>query len=85
MGSCAKLTFSNIIADQFTCICQQIESKFGTIIPGGSGEITQSGFAVEWAYNRETQKFDAQCLDSPFLVTCGTINQSIRDIADGCA
>jgi hypothetical protein len=84
MGSCAKQTFSNITPDQFTCICQQIESKFEITIPGDSGEITQSGFTVGLDYNSQTQEFDVQCLDSPFFVSCGTINQSIHDVVDGC-
>ncbi len=84
MGSCAKQTFSNVTPGQFTCICQQIESQFGLTLPGDSGQITQSGFTVEWDYNRQTQEFDVQCLDSPIFVSCGRINQGIHDVVDGC-
>jgi hypothetical protein len=85
MGSCAKQTFSNITPEQFTCICQQIESKLGVTLPGDSGQITQSGFTVEWNYDRQTQELDVQCLDSPVFVPCSTINQSIQDVVSGCA
>jgi hypothetical protein len=84
MGSCAKQTFSNITPEQFTCICQQIESKLGVTLPGDSGQITQSGFTVEWDYNSQTQELDVQCLDSPVFVPCSTINQSIHEVVDGC-
>ena len=84
MGSCAKQTFSNVTAAQFTCICQQIESQFGIALPGDSGQITQSGFTVEWDYNRQTQEFDVQCLDSPIFVSCGRISQAIHTVVDGC-
>jgi hypothetical protein len=85
MASCDKQTFSNITPEQFTCICQQIKSKFGVTLPGDSGQITQSGFTVEWNYDSDTQEFAVQCLDSPFFVPCSTINQSINDVVDGCA
>jgi hypothetical protein len=84
MGSCPKQTFSNVTPGQFTCICQQIESLLGLTLPGDSGQIAQSGFTVEWGYNRQTQEFDVQCLDSPMFVSCGRINQAIHDLVDGC-
>jgi hypothetical protein len=84
MASCAKQIFSNITPEQFTCICQQIESKFGVTLPGDSGQITQSGFTVEWNYDSQTQEFDVQCLDSPFFVSCSKINQSIQEVVGGC-
>jgi len=85
MASCDKQTFSNITPEQFTCICQQIKSKFGVTLPGDSGQITQSGFTVERDYDSQTQEFKVQCLDSPVFPPCAMINQSIQAVVDGCA
>jgi hypothetical protein len=85
MASCDKQTFPNITPEQFTCICQQIKSKFGVTLPADSGQITQGGFTVEWNYDSDAQEFAVQCLDSPFFVSCDMINQSIQTLVGGCA
>lgn len=82
MSACSMQTFNNVSRDAWNCI-QDAASQYG-ITRSDQGQQTVSGFTVWWSYAPATQTLQIQCLDSPFFVTCGTINSQIHDAVESC-
>jgi hypothetical protein len=85
MSACASQTFSNITQSQFEAITRKASTLAGAPINGPSGSCSSAGFTVVWDYDPAAQTLVIQCTDSPFLVTCGSINQRIHDLVDSAA
>jgi hypothetical protein len=82
MSACAKQTFNNVSPAAWQCV-KQAAAEYG-VNGADSGQQTVSGFTVAWNYSAATQTLEIQCLDSPFFVSCSTINAHIHDAVDHC-
>jgi len=83
MSACATQTFSGITQAGFDCLVTKADAA-GITISGNSGEATKDGIRIRWLYSPEQQSLELQCLDSPFFISCGSINSKIHDMVDEC-
>jgi hypothetical protein len=82
MSACPMLTFNNLTPGAWKCVLDAA-SQYG-VTGADSGQQTVHGFTVEWSYNAATQTLQIQCTDSPFFVSCSTVNSHIHDVVDKC-
>jgi hypothetical protein len=80
---CAAQVFSPVTAANFNCIVAKAAAA-GIKISGNAGEMSESGFTVQWQFDPVANTLSIQCTDKPFIVSCGTVNGRIHDIVDGC-
>jgi hypothetical protein len=82
MSACAMLTFNNVTSDAWKCV-QAAAAQYG-VTEADSGRQTVGGFTIAWSYVVAAQTLQIQCLDSPFLISCSTINSHIHDAVEKC-
>jgi hypothetical protein len=82
---CASQTFSGVTPAQFEALSRKASAAAGIPLEGRSGSCTHNGFTVIWDYDSTAQALMIQCTASPFLITCGSINQRIHDLVDSAA
>jgi hypothetical protein len=80
---CAAQVFGSVTVEQFGCIVAKAAAD-GINIVGNAGEMTHSGFTVNWRFDPAAATLTIQCTGHPFIVSCGTVNGRIHDIVDGC-
>jgi hypothetical protein len=85
MSACASQTFSGVTPAQFESLARKASSAARVSLEGYSGTCSRNGFTVIWDYDPEDQTLVIQCTESPFSVTCGSINQRIHDLVDSAA
>ena len=83
MGSCAKQTFSGVSQDRFDRIRAKADS-YGVKITDNNGSVSKDGLTFSWDYDTTSQTLQITCLDSPFFLSCGTINSEIHSLIDSC-
>jgi hypothetical protein len=84
MSACAAQTFTGITQSHFDALARKV-SAAGVRVDGPTGTGSRNGFTVVWIYDAAGQTLVIQCTDSPFSVTCGSINQRIHDLVDSAA
>ena len=82
MSACAMLAFNNMTLEAWKCV-QDAAAQYG-VTSADSGQQTVHGFTVAWSYDAGAQTLHIQCLDSPFFVSCATINAHINDVVEKC-
>ena len=85
MSACASQTFSGVTPSQFESLTRKASAAAGIPFEGPTGSCSRSGFTVIWDYDPEDQTLLIQCTESPFSVSCGSINQRIHDLVDSAA
>jgi hypothetical protein len=83
MAPCAEQVFSNLTPDQFACLAAKGEAA-GIPISGNSGTASKLGGKVTWTYDPDAQRLTVQCLNTPFLTSCDTVNAKIQELVKGC-
>ncbi len=83
MSACAVQTFQTVTQAHFDCLVQKA-SGWGIIISGIEGQSSKDGITVRWKFDPASQTLELQCLDSPFFLSCGLINNRIHDLVDSC-
>lgn len=83
MGGCATQIFTNVTQQRFNCLVAKAAAA-GITINGNSGQATQSGVTIRWAFDPVAQTLEFQCMSAPFLVPCGIINSKVHDLVDSC-
>jgi hypothetical protein len=82
MGSCAAQTFSDISADKWAALQQQA-AQSQIPLNGNTGQVQAKGCTFTWDYDPEAQTLMIQCLDHPWIASCGYINGMIHDLVEG--
>jgi hypothetical protein len=77
------LTYNNVSEDAWNRILNAV-AQYGITINDDSGTKSASGFTIGWNYNRAAETLATQCLDSPFWISCSTINSHINDAVENC-
>jgi hypothetical protein len=85
MSACAEQTFTGISQARFDCLVERAKAETGVTLTGPSGTVSQSGFTVTWNFDANSQTLAIQFLDSPFFVSCGTIQDKVQGLVDGCS
>ncbi len=85
MSACASQTFSDVTPTHFEMLARKASAAAGVTLDGYSGSCSRNGFTVIWDYDPDDQTLVIQCTESPFSVTCGSINQRIHDLVDSAA
>jgi hypothetical protein len=80
---CAAQVFSAVTTEQFSCIVAKAAAA-GISITGNAGEMSKSGFKVQWQFDPAASTLTIQCIDHPFFVSCGTVNSRVHDIVEAC-
>ena len=83
MAACETQTFSGMTQTRFDCLVQKAQTA-GIEIAGNSGVASKNGISVRWQFDPVGQTLELQCTDSPFFLSCGTINEKIQDLVDAC-
>lgn len=83
MSSCATQVFSGITQARFDCLVKKAKDS-GITIAGDAGEASQDGITIRWQFDSAKESLELQCTNSPFFISCGTINSRIHDLVDGC-
>ena len=83
MSACAVQTFQAVTQAHFDCLVQKA-SGWGIIVSGIEGQSSKDGITVRWKFDAASQTLELQCLDSPFFLSCGLINNRIHDLVDSC-
>jgi hypothetical protein len=79
--ACDALRFSGVDAEKWAAAKETISGKYGMAIDSEKGEQSKSGFKLRWAYDRDAQTLEIQCLDKPFVFPCGVVNGQINSLA----
>ena len=83
MPSCKPRSYDRVTPAVFDCLVAKAAEQ-GVTISGDSGTAGKSGFKFTWNYDRAGQALTIKCTDRPFIVGCGTINDRIDDVVNGC-
>ena len=83
MAACAMLSYNNVSEDAWNCILNAV-AQFGVTPNGDAGTASSNGFTVSWNYDRTAGTLSLQSLDSPFWISCSTINSHINDVVESC-
>ena len=84
MSACKALNFTGVTPDVWSCIKDAVKSKTGITIDTNTGKASKWGFTVTWDYEPDAETLTIQCVDSPPLPTCSTINGAILSVGRGC-
>lgn len=80
--SCDPLTYSGVDASKWARVKDLVGREYGIRIESDSGEASKKGFTLNWAYEASEQSLRIQCLEKPFFVPCGAVNNRIKGIAE---
>ena len=81
--ACATQLFSGITQARFDCLVQKAQAA-GIAIAGDVGVANKDGITIRWQFDPVGETLEMQCTDSPFFLSCGTINGKIHDLVDAC-
>jgi hypothetical protein len=82
--ACDPLRYSGVDASKWACAKETISSEYGISVESDRGEESKSGFRLTWIYEASAQTLQIQCLDKPFLIPCGVVNNRIGALAEKC-
>ena len=82
MSACAMQTFNNLTRAAWTCV-QAAAAQYG-VAGSDSGQASSNGFSISWSYDENTGTLHIQCTDSPWFVSCSTINSHVHDTVQQC-
>jgi hypothetical protein len=82
MSSCPELKYSNVSAAAWLC-CKNAVAQY-VKIDGNQGQASANGVTVKWTYDPAAQTLSLQCLDKPFIVSCGYVNGKIDEAVKAC-
>ena len=77
MARCEKQVFGPVTREQFGVLLEK-GAAMGVPIAGESGQATQSGVTVSWAYDAASGTLTLECTDRPFFVPCSMIDGKIQ-------
>ncbi len=83
MSACATQTFQGVTQARFDCLVQKA-SGWGITISSTEGQSSKDGITVRWKFDLASQTLELQCLDYPFLLSCGLISNMIHNLVDSC-
>src|SRR5277367_158855 len=79
MGKCPAQSFRDITPDRWQALIEKgAQNQFS--LGGDSGQSTDQEFTFYWNYDATSSILTIQCLDHPFLVSCGEINEKINTL-----
>jgi hypothetical protein len=82
MSACAMQTFNNVTQAAWQSAKEAVAAKFGVQITTDSGSVSSGGFTVHWNFDAPTRTLSIQCTDSPFFISCSTINSEIHEMVE---
>jgi hypothetical protein len=82
--ACDPLRYDGVDASKWAQAQETIGSEYGISVDSERGEQSKSGFTLKWIYDSAAQTLEIQCLDKPFLIPCGVVNNRIAALADQC-
>ena len=82
MAACATQTFSNVSPNAWSCIKSKAAAQ-GLTITCDSGTISESGIAIDYAYDASARTLQLTCTAKPFFISCGTVNSKVHELIDG--
>src|SRR5277367_1437140 len=82
MGKCPAQSFRDITPDRWQALIEKgAQNQFS--LGGDSGQSTDQEFTFCWQYDATSSILTIQCLDHPFLVSCGEINEKVAALVSG--
>ena len=82
--ACEPLTYSGVDASKWACAKDVVRREYDKSIDSDSGELSQRGFTLRWAYDADQQTLQIQCLKKPWWAPCGKVNDRIGGVARKC-
>ena len=83
MSACPPLSFSNVDAAAWGRVKAMAAKEYGVTVSSNTDAVSAAGFTIEWDYNTGLDLLTVQCLVSPFLVPCETINTHLTAAVNG--
>jgi YD repeat-containing protein len=79
--ACEALRYHGVDAPMWARAKDVVAQDYGIVIDDDRGEAARSGFTLRWAYDSAGRTLEIQCIDKPFLVPCGVVNDRINATA----
>ncbi len=76
---CPEITLEEISPEIYAKLLAQA-TEAGAEFSGS--KATLHGAKFDWNYDAETQTLHVTCLEKPFYIGCGVIEQTIHDLVD---
>lgn len=77
--SCPEITLEEISPELYTKLLAEA-TEAGAQFSGSNA--TLHGAKFDWNYDAEAQTLHVTCLEKPFYIGCGVIEQTIHDLVD---
>jgi hypothetical protein len=82
--ACDPLSYAGIGASEWASVQDAVHRAYGMTIDSDRGEASKRGFTLTWTYDPTGQTLQIQCTAKPFFVSCGTVNDRIKRMAEEC-
>jgi len=80
--ACDPLSYSGVDASSWASLRETIDGQYGIRIDTETGEASQRGFHLKWAYDPAAETLEIQCLEKPFIIPCSVVNDYINGAAE---
>ena len=85
MAACDPLTFADVSPEKWDYLKAKIAAE-GYAVAGDTGEATDKGVTLTWAYDAAARTLTIHCTKHPMLLPCVLVNAKIRSLFEnsGC-
>jgi hypothetical protein len=80
---CPPQVFTSVTPEQFARIMKTAAAA-GLRLESNPGQISLSGFSVNWHFDPSKHTFTIQCTKCPLLTPCSLINGRIHELVQSC-